>query len=70
MKEVFNKPPLDLDQLIELLKKRGLSIDNIEIAKYYLQFIGYYRLSAYFLSFQDSSNRDSHHQFRQNATFD
>ena len=63
IKEVFDKPPFDLDQLIELLKKRGLKINNIETAKYYLQFIGYYRLSAYFLSFQDSSNSDSHHQF-------
>lgn len=68
-KEVFNKPPLDLDQLVELLEKRGLKIDNIETAKYYLQFIGYYRLSAYFLSFQDASNSNSHHQFKQNTTF-
>jgi abortive infection bacteriophage resistance protein len=69
-KEVFNKPPLDLDPLIELLKKRGLNIDNIETAKYYLKFIGYYRLSAYFLSFQDATNSNSHHQFKQGTTFD
>ncbi len=70
IKEIFDKPPLDLDQLIELLKKRGLKIDNVETAKYYLQFIGYYRLSAYFLSFQDASNSNSRHQFKQNTTFE
>lgn len=68
-KEVFDKPPLDLDQLVELLKKRGLNIDDVTIVKYYLQFIGYYRLSAYFLSFQDGSNSNSRHQFQQNTTF-
>lgn len=70
IKEVFDKPPLNLNQLIELLKKRGLNIRDEEIAKYYLQFIGYYRLSAYFLSFQDVSNSDSPHQFKQNTTFE
>ncbi|MDJ0679349.1 MAG: Abi family protein [Xenococcaceae cyanobacterium MO_167.B52] len=68
-KEVFDKPPLDIDQLVELLKKRGLNIDDVTIVKYYLQFIGYYRLSAYFLSFQDGSNSNSRHQFQQNTTF-
>ena len=70
IKEVFNKPPFDIDQLTKLLQNRGLKIDNVQIAKYYLQFIGYYRLSAYFLSFQDASNSDSHHQFKQNTTFE
>ncbi|MEL6438640.1 MAG: Abi family protein [Cyanobacteria bacterium J06621_8] len=70
IKEVFNKPPFNIDQLIELLQKRGLKINDVEIAKYYLQFIGYYRLSAYFICFQDASSSASHHQFKQGTAFE
>ena len=43
----FGKPYKPADQLIALLKSRGLSIDDEMKAEHYLQHIGYYRLSAY-----------------------
>jgi abortive infection bacteriophage resistance protein len=68
--EIFKKPPFDLDQLIGLLQQRGLNIGDIETAKHYLQFIGYYRLSAYFLAFEKATNTTLPHQFKQSVSFD
>ncbi|MFZ3048513.1 MAG: hypothetical protein WA151_21580, partial [Desulfatirhabdiaceae bacterium] len=41
----FLKPPLTLDDQVELLEHRGLIIENSHRLKQYLRFIGYYRLS-------------------------
>jgi abortive infection bacteriophage resistance protein len=35
----FTKPPLSLDEKVELLKNRGLTINDKEKAKQYLQHI-------------------------------
>jgi abortive infection bacteriophage resistance protein len=43
----FDKPPLTIDEQIELLIARGLNISDRQQAENYLSFIGYYRLSAY-----------------------
>lgn len=48
----FNKPALNVDKQIELLKSRGLIINNIEFAKSILSNITYYRLSSYMKFFQ------------------
>lgn len=48
----FNKPALNVDKQIELLKSRGLIIDNIDFAKEILSNITYYRLSSYMKFFQ------------------
>ncbi len=59
-KKKFSKPPISLDQQVELLVQRGLRIDDREHAKHYLRFIGYYRLSGYFRFFarQDDPARE------------
>lgn len=49
----FQKPCLTIDQQITLLKERGLSILDEEKARESLQYIGYYRLSAYFKFYQN-----------------
>jgi abortive infection bacteriophage resistance protein len=50
-KTAFNKPPLPLDEHLNLLKKRNLIIKNENFAKHKLSIINYYRLSAYFRPF-------------------
>lgn len=49
----FEKPAITIQQQIELLKNRGLTINDEDSAAYYLQYIGYYRLSGYFRYFTD-----------------
>ena len=43
----FGKPYKSADELITLLKSRGLGINDEVKAEHYLEHIGYYRLSAY-----------------------
>lgn len=50
----YSKPYLTVDQQLELLRSRGLKIDDDNKAKEYLQRIGYYRLSAYGFPFRQS----------------
>lgn len=51
-KKSYTKPPLNHDDMIGLLRERGLSLWNENRVKQRLQHTGYYRLSAYFKSFQ------------------
>lgn len=60
----FNKPAYTADQHIKLLESRGLIFHDYERAKRYLMTIGYYRLSAYFLPFQEEKNK-----FKTGTTF-
>ncbi len=63
----FKKPPLSIGQQIDLLKNRGLIIDNPERAIHYLQFIGYYRLSGYARHFQTTNEPQDN--FKKSTTF-
>lgn len=47
----FIKPALCAEDLLALLQKRGMIINDSTRAIHYINTIGYYRLSAYFLSF-------------------
>lgn len=62
----FNKPEKSNTELIAEWKKRGLLIPDEQRAQHYLDFISYYRLSAYSIPFQTSAS----HQFRPNTSFD
>jgi abortive infection bacteriophage resistance protein len=53
----YIKPHLSFNKQIELLLKRDLLIPNTEYAKNKLQHINYYRLSAYFIPFYQSTNK-------------
>jgi abortive infection bacteriophage resistance protein len=64
---LFNKPPLSIDEQIELWLKRGLSIPDRPRAARYLTVISYYRLSAYTLPFQKGT---PDHDFKPGTAFD
>ncbi len=51
-KKEYKKTPLTFEGQLQLLKDRGLEIENDIKALSYLRGISYYRLSAYFLPFQ------------------
>ena len=52
MLEIYKKPPTTLNQQLQLLKDRGLLIDDDELVKFHLRTTNYYRLSAYWYPFR------------------
>jgi abortive infection bacteriophage resistance protein len=48
----FQKPPLDIPGQLQKWQSRGLVVSDPAKAGHFLRFIGYYRLSAYALPFQ------------------
>ncbi len=71
MPEVFNKPPLTVDQQITLLESRKLIFLDKSLARHYLQFISYYRLSGYAFNFErKNDNGKRNHQFSNGTTFE
>ena len=67
-KITFEKQAFTIDQHIVLLKRRGLLLEDESRVRHYLCFIGYYRLSGYFLPFQIPG--DTAHTFYPGTTFD
>jgi len=68
----FQKQPQSPEQLVDILRERGLKIADPSAAIHHLHFINYYRLSGYFLHFEvlpETANK-RHHQFRENVTFE
>lgn len=63
-KIIYNKPAIDVDKQIELLKSRNLIISNIDYAKTILSNITYYRLSSYMKFFQKNN------EFYENVKFE
>ena len=64
----FTKPPLTVDEQIELLESRGLLINDKDFARQKLSNINYYRLSAYMLPFQKPNNPN--HEFKDDTSFE
>ena len=65
-KPFFEKPPLTYEAQLQLLKSRGLLIEDEEKALHTLQVISYYRLSGYWYPLlEDKEN----HKFKMNAHF-
>jgi abortive infection bacteriophage resistance protein len=64
----FAKPPLTIPAQLAKLEARGLQIVNRAAAEHSLRYIGYYRLSAYALTFQDASQPTK--PFRPGTTFE
>ena len=56
-KKVYNKIPTSYEEQISLLQKRGLAIPDEDRANRYLKQISYYRLSAYFLPYQQVKDK-------------
>lgn len=70
MMQHYQKPPLDIPAQIQKLKQRGLVIDDETRAASYLTRIGFYRLSAYFIPFEDLTNAAVEHAFLRDTHFD
>lgn len=70
IKSKFSKPALTVEQQVDLLISRGLRIDDRELASHYLRFIGYYRLSAYYIPFQEPEGNTDNHHFKRSTSFD
>ena len=51
-RQVFSKIPKTIEQQIDLLKSRGLIVEDEKELKYYLENLSYYHLSIYFKYFQ------------------
>jgi abortive infection bacteriophage resistance protein len=64
----FAKPALPLPEQLAKLQSRGLVVNDAALALHYLRYIGYYRLSAYALIFQDCQQPGK--PFRDGTTFE
>ena len=53
----YSKPSLSIQDQLALLKARDLIVPDNQRGKRYLTFIGYYRLSVYFLPFQNNKDK-------------
>lgn len=62
----FDKPEKNNQELIEEWERRGLEIPDRQRAERYLEFISYYRLSAYTIPFQ----KIGEHTFKSGTSFD
>src|SRR5690606_39007037 len=56
-KRIYDKAPLSFEDQLTLLKNRGLIIEDKPKALCYLKEISYYRLSAYFIPYQNKKDR-------------
>jgi abortive infection bacteriophage resistance protein len=63
---MFDKKPTTIDEQIKLLKKRGLIISDVNLAKNMLSKISYYRLGEYWFVMQ---NDKENHKFKPNSHF-
>ena len=66
----YSKPPLTYEEQIELLKSRGLIIEDKDRAVRHLSNISYYRLSAYMLPCKEIKNNCYTDKFQEGKTWD
>jgi len=64
----YPKPALGIPDQIAKMKKRGLQFADEKTAEHHLRYMGYYRLSAYALFFQEITRQGK--PFRPNTTFE
>src|SRR5690625_8047537 len=67
MKRPYQKPSLAHEEQIARLRSRGMRFPDEKTAQFYLQHINYYRLRAYWLSFEVDPQT---HLFRDGTEFD
>lgn len=68
-KQVYYKPALTFDEQIDLLTTRGLTVPDRDKACHYPRYIGYYRLSGYFLTLRQRGNGVQQYTFFEGITF-
>lgn len=67
MKSHFIKPALSIEEQIQLLRQRGITIEDEAYARHYLEKVGYFRLSAYFYPLLKEPKED--HRFKDESNF-
>lgn len=65
---IYSKPSLTYAQQIKHLRAKGMIINDVAVAQYWLQHVSYYRLSAYWLYFEHPKTALGP-RFRQGTTF-
>lgn len=65
----YTKPFLSLQQQVDQLVRRGMTVNDRQRAEYYLQHISYYRLRAYWLPCEVPAAQGDH-AFRSGTDFD
>nr|VFK37084.1 MAG: Abortive infection bacteriophage resistance protein [Candidatus Kentron sp. SD]VFK41155.1 MAG: Abortive infection bacteriophage resistance protein [Candidatus Kentron sp. SD] len=63
----FSKPPKTFEEQMDLLENRGMIINDRAAASHHLAHLNYYRLTAYWRSFQEDTVT---HRFKQGTLFD
>ena len=66
----YNKRALTFEEQVELLRSRGLKIENEDRAIRHLSRISYYRLSAYMLPFKELEGDKYLNKFIENTTWE
>lgn len=69
----YNKPPLSVEDQAKQLQDRGLVCHDSARMEHYLAHVGYYRLSAYCLPFEQPSTDPTgsrNHKFKPETTFE
>ena len=66
----YDKPPLNLDEMVELLESRNLVVADKERARHYLRYINYYRFSGYGYLFEEDHESGRSHSFRAGTSFE
>ncbi|MBF0290535.1 MAG: Abi family protein [Nitrospinae bacterium] len=66
----YSKPPLSIDEQIDLLMRRGLHVPDRPKAYRYLTHINYYRLRIYWFTLEMPSGEEDDHRFAEGSTFD
>lgn len=62
----FAKPATTFAEQVSLLQQRGMIVDDVAEAEFYLRHLNYYRLSAYWLPFEENH---ASHQFKASTHF-
>lgn len=65
----YNKPHKTIEEQVQLLRERGLIIDDEQRAIKHLRNISYYRLSAYMLPYKVKEDNLIRNQFRKEVTW-
>jgi abortive infection bacteriophage resistance protein len=68
----YSKPPLNIPDQLEQLRDRGLLVRSDDLALNALELIGYYRLSAYWLFFEEppAPGETRSHRFKPGSSFE
>ncbi len=62
----YDKTPHTIEEQIKLLEKRGLSIDDKDLALHYLSHVSYYRMAGYWWPMQEDKEK---HIFKKESKF-